>query len=277
MLAAVRSLWNPDGQADIATRAQPVHIDGAHVSGLFHTTPDEVQNGFRTGEISVGTVNRMMVARIRPAARRAATGEYPQDVFDDLVSRIARATLLMEQMDPGEAVRIIDYSPEADALWSAEKPRLDDQAEDEIGVEILTRNAGHVARVALLYALIEGHDQIEVADLRAALAVWDVCRHSAMLLFGAMTGDRDADRMYGVLVRHGGAMNRTELRDALGRHGRGSDIEHGLVVLASHGLIRRMKRRTGGRPEERIEVVNLVTDLRDKGAESDLSPADPDL
>jgi hypothetical protein len=110
----------------------------------------------------------------------------------------------------------------------------------------------------------------------AAVAVWDACRRSALLLFGAMTGDPDADRIYAVLCQMGGDLSRTELHDALGRHGRRGDTDHALVLLASRGLVRRRRRRTAGRPEERVEVIDLAAtvgrDLVAKSAKSAKSP-----
>ena len=138
-----------------------MHIDGAHVSGIFHTTPEEVQGGFRTGEITVGAVNRMMVARLHPAASREITGEYPDLVFDDLTGRLADSVVRMWHRDPGEGIRIIEYTADASSLWSEQKPGLDTEADDEVGANILVRNAGHVARSALLYALTEGHERIQ--------------------------------------------------------------------------------------------------------------------
>jgi hypothetical protein len=167
---------------------------------------------------------------------------------------------------------LVDYSEAARLLWLERKPALDAQAVDPVGGAVLVRGAGHVARMALIIAMIEGHNQIEVQDLRSAFAIWDACRHSAMLLFGAMTGDRDADRIYGVLVQMGGELTRSALHDALGRHGRSADTDHALVVLASRGLIVREKRGTRGRPVERITAVDLVTPLSAESAESAESP-----
>jgi hypothetical protein len=230
-----------------------------------------VQHGFRAGEVTTGLVNRLLVARLRPADYRVTTAEYPPDVFMALTARIAAAIATMPHAG------IVGYTTEAADLWAAAKPVL--EADDGPGADILARAAGHVARVALIVALIEGHDRIEVADLRVGLAVWDACRASALLLFGAMTGDPDADRIYAIVSQHGGRMTRTQLRDALGRHGRRADIEHALVYLAAKGLVRRRRRKTGrGRPEEVIEAIDLMRrDLSDIGDISDLSHPPDDI
>jgi hypothetical protein len=269
VLAAFRSLWNPEGRADVKTRKNPVSITGAHVAAVFHTTPEEAQSGFRSGEVTTGLVNRLLVARLRRAEYRAYTAQYPSEVFQDLTTRLGSAFLIMPK-------GIVVYSDEARVLWEGTKPLLEDN-DDAPGADILARSAGHVARIALIYSLIEGHERIEEVDLRAALAVWDVCRHSALLLFGAMTGDPEADRLYAVISQYGGRMTRTQLRDALGRHGRRDDTEHALVMLSARGLIRRRRRRTAGRAEEVVEVLDLsgtgVSDLSDI---SDPSPAEPE-
>ena len=82
-----------------------------------------------------------------------------------------------------------------------------------------------MARIALIYTLLDGQTEIGVPHLRAALAVWEYCEASAAFIFGDSLGDAVADDILRALQRAGSAgLTRTAIRDLLGRTSvRGSD------------------------------------------------------
>jgi hypothetical protein len=60
---------------------------------------------------------------------------------------------------------------------------------------VIARAEAQVTRLALIYALLDRRDQIEVVHLKAALAVWEYCEASATRIFGKMVGDPVADEI----------------------------------------------------------------------------------
>ena len=74
------------------------------------------------------------------------------------------------------------------------------------------RSSAQVLRFALIYALLDGTSAIDVAHLRAGLAVWDYCEQSAKHIFGDLLGDKVADTILLALRSAGSAgMSRTEI------------------------------------------------------------------
>ena len=70
---------------------------------------------------------------------------------------------------------------------------------------ILGRAEAQTVRLALLYALLDGIDQIGVAHLNAALSVWSYCEASAGYIFGgvvlaALAASGKAKRIVGAVT-----------------------------------------------------------------------------
>ena len=115
---------------------------------------------------------------------------------------------------------------------------------------ILGRAEAQTVRLALLYALLDGSDQIGVAHLSAALSVWRYCGASAAYIFGGVVGGRTEDVISAALSEVGETgMTRTEIRDLFGRHRKGHEIGAALAALAALGKAECiMGAVTGGRP-----------------------------
>ena len=103
---------------------------------------------------------------------------------------------------------------------------------------------------ALLYALLDGSDQIGVAHLNAALSVWSYCEASAGYIFGGVVAGKTEDVISAALSQAGETgITRTEIRDLFGRHRKAHDIDAALATLAASGKAKRIVGAvTGGRP-----------------------------
>jgi hypothetical protein len=126
---------------------------------------------------------------------------------------------------------------------SAEQPGL-------LGA-VTARAEAQTVRLALLYALLDGRDEIDEPHLRAALAVWEYCDASAVHIFGNALGDPVADDVLRALQQAGAdGMTRTAIRDLFGRHKSADRIGAALALLAVRGHGHMEPRETGGRPTE---------------------------
>ena len=126
---------------------------------------------------------------------------------------------------------------------SAEQPGL-------LGA-VTARAEAQTVRLALLYALLDGRDEIDEPHLRAALAVWEYCDASAAHIFGNAIGDPVADEVLRALQQVGAdGMTRTAIRDLFGRHKSADRLGAALALLAVRGRARMEARETGGRPVE---------------------------
>ena len=60
---------------------------------------------------------------------------------------------------------------------------------------IIGRTEAQVIRIALIYALLDQRDKIDLVHLEAAIAVWEYCEASARYIFGDALGDPIADEI----------------------------------------------------------------------------------
>jgi hypothetical protein len=101
---------------------------------------------------------------------------------------------------------------------------------------IVGRAEAQTIRLALLYALLDGKDEIGVEHLHAALAVWQYCEASARHVFGGTLGGSLADVILAALQQEDEAgMTRTQIRDLFDRHRKSAEIDAALALLAAIG------------------------------------------
>ena len=103
----------------------------------------------------------------------------------------------------------------------------------------------------MVYAILDGARQIDLAHLTAGLAVWDYCQQSAERIFADASGDTVIDTIVGA-IRNAApdGLSRTHIRDMFGRHESGARIDAALGELLRSGKARCELLPTGGRPTE---------------------------
>jgi hypothetical protein len=122
---------------------------------------------------------------------------------------------------------------------------------------IVARAEAQVVRLALLYALIDARNEIDVDHLKAAIAVWEYAEASAVRIFGDSLGDPVADEILRTLQQAGTAgMSRTAISDLFGRNKSGERIGAALGLLATKGRARTEQRQTSGRSIEMWFAIN---------------------
>ena len=141
-------------------------------------------------------------------------------------------------------------SAAAREIWHAIYQRL---AGDRMGLfgAVTNRAEAQTMRLAMIYALLDRSNGIEVEHLNAALAVWSYCEASAKFIFGDALGDTTADEILKVLRANPEGMTRTDLNSHFGRNKAASELSRALNALVEHGWMRREVEGTVGRPVER--------------------------
>ena len=160
-----------------------------------------------------------------------------------LIERLARA---VRQARTEAALRL---SPEARTLWWDTYPRLSAGAPGLLGA-ILGRAEAHVVRLALVYALLDESDAIDLGHLQAGLALWDYAARSATFIFGDSLGDRVADEIWKAIAKAASGITRSEIRDLLDRNKSKAEIDSALGVLVAAGRVERKAVTGRGRPSE---------------------------
>jgi hypothetical protein len=147
---------------------------------------------------------------------------------------------------------IMGFSPLAAEVWPGlyERLQADEKAPGMAG-ELLGRASVQVRRLAMLFAIVDDHDHVDVRHIDAAAEVWRDHVDSVRLVFGDGTGNRVADRILGELRGNPEqGIDRTTMHELFDRHVAAADIDTALALLHQLRLAEGRKTPTGGRPRE---------------------------
>jgi hypothetical protein len=238
----LRNAW--DGRAlQVITKHDPARSSAAHICVIGHITAAELSRHVSALEMANGFLNRFMLVAVRRARLLPEGGEPDTARLSPLIERLARA---VRQARTEAALRL---SPEARTLWWDTYPRLSAGAPGLLGA-ILGRAEAHVVRLALVYALLDESDAIDLGHLQAGLALWDYAARSATFIFGDSLGDRVADEIWKAIAKAASGITRSEIRDLFDRNKSKAEIDSALGVLVAAGRVERKAVTGRGRPSE---------------------------
>jgi hypothetical protein len=258
----IRSCYDNGNLATLTVN--PRQAAGAHISITGHITPEELNNRLPSVEMANGFGNRFLWFVVKSDKVMPHTKPIPPEAFEPFVPRLQA---LRHFATINHADQPVELDPAAKDLWAVVYPRL---REDRPGLAgaMVSRGSAMVLRLALIYALLgcklrktmglETIDvaelAVQVADLEAALAVWDYCELSAHMLFASRTGDPLGDKILALL--QDGPMTRDEFNRHLSAKQKGA-LGAVLGMLESANLIRKSKvpHEGAGRPAERWELI----------------------
>ena len=252
----IRRCW--DGETlETKSKTAPAIATEPHVSIIGHITPDELLRNVETTEIANGFLNRLMhvgshsdkVLPFPPSMRELEPeiGEIRNHVTAAVQHARARGPMTLSG----------DARPVYEAFYRA--VRTNDTA-GSLG-QVTARSAPHVLRLALLYALLDRGDEVDVVHVEAALALWRYCWSTARWVYGFSLGDPVADELWKAMSVRPEGMTRTEIRDWFSRNKRRSEIDRALQLVQDAGLLRRLKETpTGGGPT----IERYVPSMADK-------------
>jgi len=203
-------------------------------------------------DMASGFANRFLFALVRRSQELAeggnlsdreilVLGERLKDIVDTVKGDPLNNAVPPPQLSMTEA---------AAAEWrriyhdlSAERPGL-------LGA-ITQRAEPQTLRLAMIYALLDRADLIDLPHLEAGLAVWNYCDASATHIFGTTLGDEVADTIFRALKNAGSVgITRTMINNLYGGHRATGRLSAALGLLLERGRARTETRATGGRPVE---------------------------
>ncbi len=239
----VRNAW--DGQTlSTLTKNSPLKASNPHISIVGHITEEELRARITRTEMANGFVNRFLLVCVRRSKLLPHGGNLADAEIGRLAEEIRRAATF------AKAVGRVEMTQPARTVWETIYPHLSAEQPGLLGA-MTARGEAQTIRLALIYALLDQKDMIEVAHLRAALAVWEYCEMSVARIFGSALGDPIADEIMRALHDAGTAgMTRTAIRDLFGRHRASDRIDLALTLLAAKKRARMEKKSTHGRPIE---------------------------
>jgi hypothetical protein len=205
---------------------------------------DELRARINRTELANGFANRFLFVLTRRSKVLPFGGSLTDSEILHLGEKLTRA------LEKAKVVGRVSMTDEARSKWAAIYPDLSAAKPGLLGA-ILARAEAQSVRLALIYALLDGSDQIDLPHLEAALAVWEYCELSAVHIFGGAIGDPVADEIERALQHAGAAgMTRTVIRDLFGRNKSSDRIGAALQLLVTRNRARSEPSGTHGRPAE---------------------------
>ena len=239
----IRKAWDGD-KLQTMTRSSPLSSTGAHISIIAHITEAELRARLTRTDAANGFANRFMFPLVRRARELPFGGALSERDIIVLGER------LKDVIDAQPTQQRITMDDEARELWSSIYSRLSSDRPGLVGA-VTARSEAQAIRLAMVYAILDGARQIDIAHLTAGLAVWDYCQQSAERIFAGVSGDPVIDTIVEALRNAApDGLSRTHIRDMFGRHESGARIDAALGELLRSGKARCELLPTGGRPTE---------------------------
>jgi hypothetical protein len=239
-----RRAWDR-GDLNNQTKNSPARATGAHISIIGHITRDELLRELSASEGSNGFANRFLWECVRRNKLLPFGGQLPYETRVSLTGRLQKA------LQFGRKAAALKFTKQAKKLWKCVYPKLAADVPGPLLNAVTSRAEAQVLRLSMIYALMDCSICIKRCHLEAALSVWRYCEDSARYIFGDSLGDAVADRILRSLRKSPKGLTRTAIRELFQRNRSKLEIKNALRVLREHGLARRKRKKTGGRPSER--------------------------
>jgi hypothetical protein len=239
----VRNAWDGKPLQTIAKNS-PVRATDAHVAIIGHITKDELLRFITGTELANGFANRFILVGVKRSQELPFGGR----LAGEELKRVREGTLAALRF--AGLPRQLTFDAAARERWIEVYGPLSRGEEGLLGAA--TRRAeAHVVRLAAIYATLDCADQIALAHLEAALAVWDYSLASARWIFGDTLGDPTADEIWALAKDRPAGVTRSEVRDLFSRNKKAREIDRALTVLEEAGRLTRTSHADGrGRPAE---------------------------
>jgi len=207
----LRDAWGTS-KLQTLTKNSPIKATDSHISIIGHVTDAELRAVLTKVEMANGFANRFLFARVRRSKLLPHGGHLDFATLQELGEQVAER---LRQARTLGRVTMTDVAAEA---WEKNYAFLSGDRPGLLGA-ILGRAEAPVIRIALIYALLDNTERIDLLHLRAALAVWGFCEDSTTQIWGDMIGDDVADAILAALKTAGLAgMGRTEMSNLFSRH-----------------------------------------------------------
>jgi hypothetical protein len=252
----IRCFWDSGDYAPL-TKNNPVLVKGAHISILTHITMQEL--AVCLGEVQAvnGFGNRFLWICARRAKLVAMPSRMPEAELAPLQRELWRLVGLAQKRG------VMRMNRHALDLWEQIYPELS-QEHTGLAGGIINRAEAQTLRLALIYSLLDGQEQITKAHLQAALVMWRYAQDSALYIFGDKAIDPLEEKVLEALKQ--GPLTGTELSAALNRHVPRERLQPLLQQLEAQQRINIQKQKNPGRPRIIISLRELC-EKREKSEE----------
>ena len=240
----LRDAWDRGNLATL-TKNSPARATGACVSIIGHITATELRECLDRTEMANGFANRFLFACVKRSKFLPFGGNLSE------LDVIAMAEKVRCAVSAARNIGRVGMSAATARAWEAIYQDLSDERPGLLG-SLTARAEAQVVRLAMVYALWDGTDRIELDHLTAAVAIEEFSRKSVEYIFGDALGDPVADTILAGLKNAGLAgLTRTEINNLFSRNVPANQISRALDELSRRGLAGQRKGESAnGRPPE---------------------------
>ena len=248
----VRGFYD-DGNAEPLTKSFRIKATGAHVVIVAHIVELELTTLLNKVQMSNGFGNRFLWI----LSRRQKLVALPAPMPELEVKRLRQ--VVIDRISAAQTLQEVNLSSDATKLWLASYPGLTMEFEGVAG-SMVNRSEAHAIRLALIYALCAGHLEIEVEDIKAALAIVEYSRKSSFRIFGGVATDKTKQRILAALQgAESHEMTVTEISSRVFSRNLQSDILQKLLSeMEFSKLVMLEKSPTGGAPKTVVKLANVL-------------------
>lgn len=234
----LRQVWDGETLRVLNRKHNQLSATGGHVVIIGHITPKEFRETLRPGELAGGNINRLLIglSQRRPGTT-SRLGNLPDDVLNDA------ATVLKVAVESATTRARVGFTEEFWEHWEAEvHPSLSRERPESDATDATARAIPQVLRLALMFALFDGAEKIDIGHLVAAAALWQYCEDSARWMFSTFQKEQhssDVEKL-AAFIRAGGpnGRSRTEIsRDHFRNNKSKAHIDARLGTLVHDGVI----------------------------------------
>jgi hypothetical protein len=219
-----------------------------HVAIFGNITLDELQSLLTATDRANGFANRFLWV----CAKRSQELPWGGNVDVIQLSQLAaQAAIAIRNAD---GFGRCSWTLSASKVWPSHYSRLSKEGHGLLAA-VTARAATQVIRIALIYALLDGQNNISKQHLEAALEVWRYCEDSCAYIFGSATGNATADEIERMLQSKPEGASQTEISKHFGRHKSSEELQKALATLQEAGRIVSEQIHTSGRPASIWRVV----------------------
>ena len=243
--AIVRQAFD-NGKIEPLTKTNQMTATGAHIGLACHITNAELHHLLAECEALNGFGNRFLWC----CSRRTRMIPFPSPMPENELSELQRE--LLGVVDTASSREQVGLTPEAVEWWGENYPSITADVPGKLGA-VTSRAEVMVSRLALIYALLDAVETVDVSHFEAAFAVWRYCFASARHIFDAEPENPVAVKVLRAIRAAGKAgLSSTELHKATGNNLKKEQMKEALKELVASRLVDVAEEETGGRRKTRF-------------------------
>ncbi len=192
--ATIRSCWDGRDIAPLVKNAAWI-ASSPHIVIAGHITAPELIDRMSDVDALSGFLNRFVILHVARAKLVPMPEPTPSIDIDRIAADVASAVCFAVDDDvTGRNINQITMTHDAVVYWCQEYPALTEEQPGIAGA-LLVRTEIYARMFAMIFALLDKTNAIEVRHIKAALAWIDYWRSSVIYIFQTLSAKAEAERL----------------------------------------------------------------------------------